>query len=323
MVRLLKPKNINRAIVALALLAPIVYLFGSLFSTLFGAHEGFPFNADYEVQTASVHADFRQMLPNRLYTSKADSYGLNYTYKGHYYVINGTFTGDTSNEIDFLSAIPSVSLIEGHKYYMRAPSLPFSSGYDLIAGPTAITGYRFGNGSVSFTAVSTGLSYCLGRIWNIPNGVVFDNFEYWFNMFDFTDIFGFGNEPTVAQFESWFPARYYEFSENSVSYDLPVYGVPDNSQFLFNQFFPKDNFIEQIGRNALSANPMGFAPFGHLLGFIDSNMLHIGGTPIGLLGYGYLYWCAHVLILDLICYFMTFFIRLIKSIVDKWEVSQW
>lgn len=100
-----------------------------------------------------------------------------------------------------------------------------------------------------------------------------------------------------------------------------TYDLVNDGSYLFTHFFETDNFITSIGNNALSASPIGFTPFADLIQWLDTNMLHFstGSVGVGVMAYGYFYWVAHVLLLDLVFYLSVFFIRVIKRVLDRLE----
>lgn len=85
----------------------------------------------------------------------------------------------------------------------------------------------------------------------------------------------------------------------------------------FASMFPSGNFLEAIGTDVLSNSPVGFVPFADLLKFFDTNLFHFSSNQLGLMAYGYFYYAGHVLLIDLIFFACTFFIRFIKWIVDR------
>ena len=100
-----------------------------------------------------------------------------------------------------------------------------------------------------------------------------------------------------------------------------TFDLVNDGSYLFAHFFETDNFVTAIGNNALSNSPIGFVPFASMIQFVDTNMLHFstGSVGVGVMAYGYIYWCAHVLLLDLVFYVSVFFIRIIKRVLNRLE----
>lgn len=89
------------------------------------------------------------------------------------------------------------------------------------------------------------------------------------------------------------------------------------NDYLFKQFFAKDNFLVQWGRNAISDNPVGFAPFGSFFKLLDDNIFHLSDSQIGLMAYGYLYYCLHVLIACLAFDIVAFIPLFVQRVQDR------
>lgn len=91
---------------------------------------------------------------------------------------------------------------------------------------------------------------------------------------------------------------------------------------LFGLFFP-DNFLSALGTEIVTdtTNIFGFKPFADLIYYVDANMLHFArdASKMGLTLYGFFYWSAHVLLLDLVFFAATFIIRFFKRIINKLE----
>lgn len=51
---------------------------------------------------------------------------------------------------------------------------------------------------------------------DIKQGDTFDNLKFRFQVFDLTQMFGAGNEPTIEQFRQWFPNDYYPYNEGTI-----------------------------------------------------------------------------------------------------------
>ena len=66
---------------------------------------------------------------------------------------------------------------------------------------------------------------------------------------------------------------------------------------------------------------MGFQPVATFVEYIDGNMLHLATSNAywGLFIYGYVYWCFHVILIDLAVYAIMFVPRLIFRVLSKLE----
>ena len=92
---------------------------------------------------------------------------------------------------------------------------------------------------------------------------------------------------------------------------------------LWNSLFPNDNWLVQLGLDIVDngSDMSGFSPFAELIAYLDSNMLHFyeNGSSLGAMAYGYVYYCAHVLIFDVVFYAGTFILRIFKKLLYKME----
>ena len=84
-----------------------------------------------------------------------------------------------------------------------------------------VSTYYFGLNGAGVDYGSGGIFTTLGTVLNIrfdfKSGVVFDNVKWYPQVFDLTQMFGSGNEPTtVAEFESMFPASYYSYNAGTL-----------------------------------------------------------------------------------------------------------
>ena len=70
-----------------------------------------------------------------------------------------------------------------------------------------------------------------------------------------------------------------------------------------------------------SSNMWGFQPLALFIEYIDDNMLHLATNNAywGLMLYGYVYWCFHVILIDLASYAVLFVPRIIFRVLDKLE----
>lgn len=264
--KMLKTKHFRRLAVFLAMIAPAVYLFGSLFSALTGAHG-------------------TEVFAEPIYTEQyvqVDGFSNDGDYKISFDVVSYLASEPSSFNLDFdfeLNGREFKNLKcfyhSDNRYYVQArnDSLGFAYFYS----------YRPSDGDYR---------YDLASPWIVFSGV---EFSYLPISSDYLTIFKLVYVPSA------------EVPENAGAY----------SDYVFKNFFAKDNFLVQWGENAISENPHGFAPFGAFWRYLDANMLHLSGQQIGLMGYGYLYYACHVLLFDVGFVLVTFFLDFIQRIADK------
>lgn len=258
-------KGIKRLITTMALIAPIIYLFGTMFTYLNGAHGDI-------------------VLAEPVYTEE--------------YVLADSYIDDGSSyEIRNVGSLESW-LSTSPSFREDTPDL-FFNGVEV----SYIQAFYYGNQYFGVYGVN-GSSYYLATL----SATYSENYRPWIFSGDIKYI-------------------YYRFLRAGVTFDLykavsvPTEVVPENNSantaFLFGQMFPHDNFLSTIGADAVSDNPHGFAPFGAMLKFVDENMLHLADTDIGLMGYGYFYYSAHVLLFVLMFDLTTFFIHFVNKLGDR------
>lgn len=255
----LKPKNIRRLIVALALLAPFVYLFGNLFAGLCGANGNAVF-ADDSVDSQTVSLTIGEYLDG-----------------------SGNLVYDTRYGVsDYLDCHPNSRVkVEG--------SLKDWSYTYMI--------FNFYDSAQLWLSSQT----------KSNNPVIFTS---WVN-------------PAFPANASYFRISLYSVNRSDYVLDRLLYSDSSysNSDYVFGQFFANDNFVSKIGDDVLSDSPVGFEPFADFFKFIDGNMLHMGSTQLGKMAYGYMYWCAHVLVFDFAFMCCTFFITFFEKVFDKFGGS--
>lgn len=260
--KMLKTKHFRRLAVFLAMIAPAVYLFGSLFSALTGAHgtEVFaepvyveeyvpvdnavdkPFIAQFTVDSLQ---DFILETPDFNYRCTVEFNGSDYTF---IWLID--YDGYRR-----LQVVTNAVVIQ-YNYSSETFSVPL--------------GLRFVFKEGDFLAISQ-------------------------IMAPYADLYVLSNVPSGETVTS--PGAY--------------------SDYVFKNFFAKDNFLVQWGKNAISESPNGFAPFGAFWRYLDVNILHLSNDQMGLMGYGYMYYCCHVLLFDIAFILVTFFLDFIQKVNDK------
>lgn len=256
----LTKKTIRRLCVTMALIAPIIYLFGTMFTYLNGAHgdillaqEENPTSIIYDsVVYTGYDVDSDGELVSGLYVCTSAPFDVSYEnalYRVTFNIATNSYTKNVhyyDADMNYLSASPMV--------YNGLPYYDFQG----------LAGASFARFTLSNYGGNFGIQISVSG----------------------TDL-------------------------------LPVISDIENSNYLFGQMFPHDNFLSKIGADAVSDSPHGFAPFGTLFRYIDDNMLHLADTQEGLMAYGYMYWCAHVLLFDVVFMLMTFFVTMISHITDK------
>lgn len=304
--KLFRPKCMRRMAVFMALVAPIVYLFGVAFSGLMGAHGNSPFDSSDEIVLEDKEI---------IYSQSFGRGSFNHTFDGNVLTgNNGYYSGSVSSSSNDLFNLVTIPVIGGHVYcyctFADGPNMSNATWQLWLSNPDL---------SLIRYYVSTYV------VFSVPNDdtVTFRcafypgqyDVSFITNLFDLSVMYP--DSPTYESLAADFDvSKPLPFSMAS-NVLVPVYGVPDGSQYWFSQFFAKDNFLSRWGENAISENPYGFAPFGYFWRYLDSNVLHLSNDQAGLMAYGYMYYASHVLLFDVGFILVTFFLSFIQKVGDK------
>lgn len=117
------------------------------------------------------------------------------------WTINGTCSASNDDGIDTIVYLFSKKYVSGHKYLVKADK--YSDG-----------NYGFAiNGGSSPLKKAVIYNYAFNPIIFVKDKVTVDNITMRMNIFDLTQMFGTGNEPsTQEEFEAMFPADYYPYN---------------------------------------------------------------------------------------------------------------
>ena len=140
--------------------------------------------------------------------------GITVSVDGNSVVFNGTAT---SNVWVYFSMVPT-SIIGGHKYYFG--DLPYIEGNDnrfsfYLAYTSGKSIVWLTNNELKkiFVPLKSGNVYFMSRV---LEGMICNNFKITPQLFDLTEMYGAGNEPTtIEEFRKDFPDEYYEYSPNT------------------------------------------------------------------------------------------------------------
>lgn len=151
--------------------------------------------------------------------------GVKFTFSNDGIVtLNGTAT-TTGTAV----ALQSVKNQKGHKYLMAANPLSGVYGVDQLT----FSSQSFGQDSTGHGVIITNESS--NAVWYytiyVHEGVTYDDVKLQPQIFDLTQMFGVGNEPsTVEEFEKMFPADYYPYNAGEIiSAGVTEVAVGDNT----------------------------------------------------------------------------------------------
>lgn len=127
------------------------------------------------------------------------------------FTIDGTSTGYT-----FIGSTIAKKHV-GHKVLFRlGTAIPGTEPYATIEIAKSDYLYMRGNDAIHGKIIEiadTNKSYVSWYIYVCETGITFDSITYTPQIFDLTQMFGIGNEPsTVEEFEAMFPADYYPYN---------------------------------------------------------------------------------------------------------------
>lgn len=333
-------KFAKRSIKCLALFAPLAYLFGSLFFGLNGDHAG-KF-LDDAISTVTPAYDYL-MIPEHFSYGAFDWVNHNED-KTRIGFSLGYLAPEisVSTDLEFIATPYGISSYN-NGYIIDNHGLGFSGNIDssfidyhlVIDSDTQMVDDNYIDDSYladdSYFCFYVSEDYSQWP-WHILACVVYsDDVLVWHynRTTNFWDTLSWSD----VDFFDWYqPKFFFDDGKNLPSQvvwddELRSYFVPSvkpvestsSTDYIFGQFFQKDNFLVQWGQNCISENPVGFAPFGAFFKFLDENILHLSDSQIGLMGYGYIYYCLHVLIAFLAFDCVAFIPQLIMKVVHQFN----
>lgn len=296
--KLFKPRTIRRILLLLALAFPMVYLMGTAFFALNGSHGNVLLDQEEDVVTSSQIVDFNQQL-NLPDVSERTTSGVTYSVTNGILYASGTGTGE--NGVDYSNLYVNSNIFFGsHVYYFRlntygTNNFTGESGYSTY--PYLVVASPYGEIRSSGLWTCAYPYYFYFRIGTASGAVYSNNFQCSVNVFDLTQMYGAGNEPTdMTFFDQYYDEFYYPYTSSYKVVEQTT-EAPTYSEYLFNQVFGHDNIVTQLGYYALSEEQKGFAPLSSLIRFVDDNILHWGdGNALAVFSYGYVYYAMSTLI---------------------------
>lgn len=335
-------KTAHRLLIFLGMFAPIAYLFGSMFFGLAGAHGEQIYKDDVIVQ----RNDYDYLMQNENFSYGAfdweNEHGQRIGFSlGSLMVESSTFeldflispdasgisvyynTGAVTNcGLGFFGSIQenyaSIIFDNGPDFYVDETTFTSSTysyywafGFDMANGEKDIFVFTFVNGNNSFLW------------WNFDNGIVnhdtgtpedFD-FSMSFNMY-FDDFSSFDVDSYALGSAS---ASDMELLHSYIDMKIKPVQSDTYTASVFGQFFPRDNFLQKIGENALSEAPVGFAPFSAMFRYLDSSVFHGSNSEIALMLYGEVYWSLHVVMADLVYHVLVWIPNLVNRVFDWFD----
>jgi len=191
---------------------------------------------DSRKKTVKV-SDYLQLLDKSKYPATVTRDGITFTNNGDgTIVVNGTNTGSKGNKY----ALQTVNLIGGHKYYINSGSGQVGAWGTILLTINNSTGgtsyHQDGNLFTQSTSLTDAVTY-----FYVGENAVIDNITFKPQLFDLTEMYGSGNEPSsVEEFKTKFSNDYYAYTPYSSIYSLvSTVKVSDYCQF-FDKSYPAD-----------------------------------------------------------------------------------
>lgn len=167
-----------------------------------------------KIETISV--DFNQQFSADTYVFPSVRLGLTSTQYGESVSVVGTNT-NTTREQWFYSDVLSIN--QNHIYYLN--SYFTGAEYSNMTSWVALTRSDNSRNYLTLPVRLSGYSSC--RFYNQNEGITEDyDFTIQFMIYDLTQMFGSGNEPTISEFNQMFPNYYYPYIESElmqITYD--------------------------------------------------------------------------------------------------------
>ena len=201
-----------------------------------------------------------QLFDKDKFFATRTAHGVVFTNNGDgSFTINGTCDSDWDADtplflppVDYSSTFDLYS-IENHKYLLIP--LPQAFSYSMLRfvfGSEATAYYETSNTYEIYTATKTGTYTCYA-IYRVGAGTTINNITVKPQLFDLTEMYGAGNEPTtLAEFRQKYPNDLYPYGNNSIfaeSYKTEVICNKTNNLFNIN-----NGLIREVRCNATIEN---------------------------------------------------------------------
>lgn len=309
--KIFKPKNMRRGLLLALLFAPLVYLFGTQFTALSGAHGEEVLKVDATREEIDLSVVYEDSTYNRLFYSEDDIYfSFNTAMNGTYIMLgqqnNGLLiSGTNSNNF----SAKGFSFDGFTNYYASY----VDNEFNLVRDEVNLNDY------VCWSFV---LYDCVSLNERSRINYYFEFFYDLDGLFALFYTYSSSNQQWVF---SGVAGSYINLSGDFVMLDFGVYDdeslnsirkipayqptiqVPIEGEYsnysdsLFGNFFNSSNWVSNIGKDAFDEKPIGFEPINVMARFVDENLLHLKDSEYGDFLWGYaIYACNVFLVYELI-----------------------
>lgn len=136
-----------------------------------------------------------------------------------YFTLDGTATATNSFTVQLTNG-NGYKFIPGHKYIIRGGDRAKS----VSIYPQGLNTNIYPDNIYTKTGESMSGSYLVA----ISNGVTYDNYKGYLQVFDLTAMFSAGNEPaTAAEFDEQYPEEFYPYTPEPILLDANIAGIND------------------------------------------------------------------------------------------------
>lgn len=185
-------------------------------------------------------------------------YKPNFSSEGITFTVNedGGFTLNGTTATGFNITNEEISLKKAHKYLMKYGNTPQNADLWIRTNSPNTEVYKDDHGKgVIFAPSADSIWY---MYFALKASVTFENIKYHINIFDLTQMFGSGNEPsTPEEFEAMFPADYYPYNAGELM-SAPVNEVVEQGKNLLDpKTFEQNGVVYSIPQAVLKLDGYG------------------------------------------------------------------
>lgn len=336
--KLFKPKAMRRLLLFMALIFPIVYLCGGLFSALWGSHGEFDWHENTLVQPKTYQEAMQ--VDNFSYGDwnwdTGTDLGIRYGFSLGHLLASDAYGYDLSFYVNEFGV--NVTVPDSITYTVDNYGLGFNGSANALFGVGVDHSEFYFDDSGSLTSSWVFPFYLCDSAGQAVTAVVcsFNSpaDEYLIEMFgcevgDFSwtlvhdlDWYGWGESVYYFDDGAHLPEGV-SWPDYLASYFVPTLKAVESdslSDYIFSQPFASNNFISELGEGVINNENAGFAPMNELFYTINENVLHFDqNDKLAVFGYGYVYYAVNVLIIYEILILAVKLIMLPLKAVDVFD----
>ena len=250
----------------------------------------------------NLKVDFNQLYKS--VTVSSTTLGITRTpINGNGVNLNGTLSQDNAY-INVSSQ--QINIYAGHKYaFTGATAWKQINANNMIhiqySGSLA---YINTDGVYTASVDSNPYIYVLAN----SNGQTYD-YDFYFSLFDLTQMFGSGNEPTYNEFITYFPNSYYEYTESQEMYIENAYTTTYDDTDIMSQFMYQEyNFMDKY------LGIYKYQPFAGIYSWIQNTFFNANAPLVFTIFYQ---WFAYWLFVSL-CWLVFDVLIYVPMVAHRW-----